>query len=113
MPYTNEEIRNDHIISILSSTKEELNQLSDAELSVIASILRYRTAVASIGNAEPSPAANINIRLLTIRDLLYSVHYLIMEEESIILNKISNKDITPKKEKKQTVKGKPDLKIVK
>lgn len=96
MPISNEEVRNYQIESIISSDKEELNKLSDTELSVIASILKYRKK-------------NTDIRLFVIRDLLYSAHYLIMQEEE----KISNKGTIPKKEKKQIIKGKPDLKIVK
>jgi chemotaxis protein CheY-P-specific phosphatase CheC len=95
MPISNEEVRNYQINSILSSTKEELNQLMDIELTSISDILRYR-------KQNPPP-------LFTIQSLLKVVHFLIGEEES----KISNKEVIPKKEKKQVVKGKPILKIVK
>lgn len=95
MPYTNEEVRNDHILSILSSTKEELNELTDIELTTISDILRYR-------KQNPPP-------LFTIQSLLDIVHFLIGEEEC----KISNKRTISKKRKEKIVKGKPDLKIVK
>ena len=69
MPITKQEIKEYEINNILSSTKEDLEKLTDIELTTISDIIRCRKL-------------NKDVRLYIIQNLLDSVHFLMMQEEN-------------------------------
>ena len=81
MPITKQEIKEYEINNILSSTKEDLEKLTDIELTTISDIIRCRKL-------------NKDVRLYIIQNLLDSVHFLMMQEENRLKKeeKDKNKD---------------------
>lgn len=69
MPISLQKIKEHEINNILSSTKEDLEKLSDIELTTISDILTWRKK-------------NKNINLYVIQNLLDAVHFLIMQESN-------------------------------
>lgn len=69
MPISIQEIKEYEIHNILSSTKEDLEKLTDTELTTISDIIRCRKL-------------NKDVNLYIIQNLLDSVHFLIMQEET-------------------------------
>ena len=81
MSISKQEIKEYEINNILSSTKEDLEKLTDIELTTISDIIRCRKL-------------NKDVRLYIIQSLLDSVHFLMMQEEKRLKKeeKDKNKD---------------------
>ncbi len=78
MPISIKEITDYQMSVVLSSTKEDLEKLTDIELTTISDIIRCRKN-------------NKDIRLYLIQNLLDAVHFLIMQEQDRLKNEISDK----------------------